>query len=147
MDWSPPSQRCGRAMSPALCSSIDARRSVRRTTHPLRSKPCRYAPTTKAQRYRQKTEATWQPTASGAEKTIFDVQSTDTDAPTYRNRDRVKARAAHEKDKNLEDCLARRHFTPLVFSVDGQKGVEATAAERVMLRLDIGCVVISGVIG
>ena len=55
--------------------------------------------------------------------TIFDVRITDTDAPTYRNRDPAKVLAAHEKemkDKYLEDCLARRrHFTPLVFSVDG----------------------------
>ena len=64
--------------------------------------------------------------------TIFDVRITDTDAPSYRNRDPAKVLAAHKKekmDKYLEDCLAcRRHFTPLVFSVDGLLGVEATAA-------------------
>jgi hypothetical protein len=64
--------------------------------------------------------------------TIFDVRITDTDAPTYRSRDPAKVLAAHEKekkDKYLADCLARRrHFTPLVFSVDGLRGVEATAA-------------------
>lgn len=38
--------------------------------------------------------------------TMFDVRITDTDAPTYRNRDPVKVLAAHEKekkDKYLED--------------------------------------------
>ena len=43
--------------------------------------------------------------------TIFDARITDTDAPTYRNRDAVKVLAAHEKekkDKYLEECLARR---------------------------------------
>ena len=34
-----------------------------------------------------------------------------------------------KKDKYLEPCLeCRHHFTPLVFSVDGLQGVEATAA-------------------
>jgi hypothetical protein len=72
--------------------------------------------------------------------TIFDVRITDTDAPSYRSRDPVKVLAAHEKekkDKYLEDCLTRRrHFTPLVFSVDGLRGVEATAAgNRLALML------------
>ena len=43
----------------------------------------------------------------------------------------VKVLVAHEKEKKdkYEDSLARRrHFTPLVFSVDGLRGVEATAA-------------------
>jgi hypothetical protein len=66
--------------------------------------------------------------------TIFDVRITDTDAPSYRNRDPVKVLAVQEKekkDKYLENCLARRrHFTPLVFSVDGLRGVEATAASN-----------------
>ena len=34
-----------------------------------------------------------------------------------------------KKDKYVPPCLKRRrHFTPLVFSVDGLRGVEATAA-------------------
>jgi len=63
---------------------------------------------------------------------IFDVRITDTDAPTYRSWDPTKVLAAHKKekkDKYLADCLARQcHFTPLVFSVDGLRGVKATAA-------------------
>ena len=66
---------------------------------------------------------------------IFNIRITDTDAPMYRNRDPIKVLAAHEKekkDKYLEDCLARRrHFTPLVFSIDGLRGVEATAASGI----------------
>jgi hypothetical protein len=42
--------------------------------------------------------------------------------------------AKHEKekkDKYVEHCLARRrHFTPLVFSVDGLRGAEAEAATK-----------------
>jgi hypothetical protein len=65
---------------------------------------------------------------------IFDIRVTDTDAPTYRGMDPHKVLAKHEKekkDKYLEHCLARRrHFTPLVFSVDGLRGTEADAASK-----------------
>ena len=65
---------------------------------------------------------------------IFDVRVTDTDAPSNRNTDPVKVLQRHEKekkDKYGELCIARRRtFTPLVFSVDGMNGEEATAASR-----------------
>ena len=66
--------------------------------------------------------------------TIFDARITDTDAPTYRGQDPAKVLAKHEKEKKekyLQPCLdRRRHFTPLVFSVDGLRGAEATAATK-----------------
>ena len=65
---------------------------------------------------------------------IFDVRITDTDAPTYRGQDPLTVLKRHEKEKKskyLEACVARRrHFTPLVFSVDGLQGPEATAASK-----------------
>ena len=62
--------------------------------------------------------------------TIFDVRIADTDAPTYRNRNPAKVLAAHakEKDKYLDSLARRRHFTPLMFSIHGLRGVKATAA-------------------
>ena len=55
--------------------------------------------------------------------TIFDVRITGTDAPTYRGQDPhkvLKKRETEKKKKYTEACQARRrHFTPLVFSVDG----------------------------
>jgi hypothetical protein len=65
---------------------------------------------------------------------IFDVPVTDTDAPSNRGLDPAKILKRHEKekrDKYLDLCLARRrHFTPLVFSVDGMRGGEAQAASK-----------------
>jgi hypothetical protein len=65
---------------------------------------------------------------------IFDIRVTDTDTPSARGLDPAKILKRHEKekrDKYLEPCLARRrHFTPLVFSVDGMRGVEAQAASK-----------------
>jgi hypothetical protein len=65
---------------------------------------------------------------------IFDIRVTDTDAHTYRALTPRKVLAKHEKekkDKYVEHCLARRrHFTPLVFSVDGLRGIEAEAASK-----------------
>ena len=65
---------------------------------------------------------------------IFDIRVTDTDAPSNRNQDPHKVLARHEKekkDKYVEPCLARRRtFTPLVFSVDGLRGAEASAASK-----------------
>ena len=66
--------------------------------------------------------------------TIFDVRVTDTDAPSSRGTDPKKVLQRHEnekKDKYQAACAERRrHFTPLVFSVDGMRGAEATAASR-----------------
>jgi hypothetical protein len=65
---------------------------------------------------------------------IFDVRVTDTDAPSHRNTPPEKVLQRHEKEKKAKYgalCIARRRtFTPLVFSVDGMQGVEATAASR-----------------
>jgi hypothetical protein len=65
---------------------------------------------------------------------IFDVRVTDTDAPSNRNSTPEKVLLRHEKEKKEKYgalCIARRRtFTPLVFSVDGMQGVEATAASR-----------------
>jgi hypothetical protein len=65
---------------------------------------------------------------------IFDVRVTDTDAPSHRNTAPEKVLQRHEKEKKDKYgalCIAqRRTFTPLVFSVDGLQGVEATAASR-----------------
>ena len=65
---------------------------------------------------------------------IFDVRITDTDQPTNRNTDPTKVLLRHEKEKKAKYgdlCIARRRtFTPLVFSVDGLLGKEATAASK-----------------
>jgi hypothetical protein len=65
---------------------------------------------------------------------IFDVRVTDTDAPSNRNTAPAKVLQRHEKEKKDKYgalCIARRRtFTPLVFSVDGMQGVEASAASR-----------------
>jgi hypothetical protein len=65
---------------------------------------------------------------------IFDVRVTDTDAPSNRGLDPAKILKKHEKEKQakyLAHCLARRrHFTPLVLSVDGLRGTETQAASK-----------------
>jgi hypothetical protein len=65
---------------------------------------------------------------------IFDVRITDTDQPSNRNTDPAKVLLRHEKEKKDKYgalCIARRRtFTPLVFSVDGLLGKEATAASK-----------------
>jgi hypothetical protein len=65
---------------------------------------------------------------------IFDIRVTDTDAPSNRNMAPERVLARHEKEKKTRYgalCIARhRSFTPLVFSVDGLQGEEATAASR-----------------
>jgi hypothetical protein len=70
---------------------------------------------------------------------IFDVRVTDTDAPSNRGQDPGKILRRHEKEKQgkyLDHCLARRrHFTPLVFSVDGMRGAEAQAASKRLASL------------
>jgi hypothetical protein len=66
--------------------------------------------------------------------TIFDIRVTDTDAQSYRGQEPLKVLANQEKAKKakyLDACVARRrHFTPLVFSVDGLRGPETTAAMK-----------------
>jgi hypothetical protein len=65
---------------------------------------------------------------------IFDVRITDTDQPTNRKIDPAKVLLRHEKEKKNKYgdlCIARRRtFTPLVFSIDGLLGKEATAASK-----------------
>ena len=71
--------------------------------------------------------------------TIFDVRVTDTDAISKTKSDPRRILAYHEKEKKtkyLDHCLARRrHFTPLVFSVDGLRGGEADAATKRLAAL------------
>ena len=66
--------------------------------------------------------------------TIFDITICDTDCLTYRNHSPESVLAGREKvkkRKHLAACLERRRtFTPLVFSVDGLRGSEATAASK-----------------
>jgi hypothetical protein len=65
---------------------------------------------------------------------VFDVRITDTDATTYRSQDPLKVLKRHEREKKTKYLAAcvdrRRHFTPLVFSVDGLQGPEASAASK-----------------
>jgi hypothetical protein len=65
---------------------------------------------------------------------IFDSRITQTDAPTYRGKDPAKVLADAESEKKakyLQACLdRRRHFTPMVYLVDGMTGDEARAAEK-----------------
>ena len=65
---------------------------------------------------------------------IFDIRVTDTDAASYRNKDPAKVLEAQEiekKKKYGEACRqSHKHFTPLVFSVDGLEGGEAMAARK-----------------
>ena len=65
---------------------------------------------------------------------IFDVRVTDTSTKSYRKKDLRKVLATQEKekkDKYLRKCLEKRkHFTPLVFSVDGMAGREAKKAMK-----------------
>ncbi|EJK61733.1 hypothetical protein THAOC_17726, partial [Thalassiosira oceanica] len=72
-------------------------------------------------------------TAPGT-KSIFDVRVTDPSAKSYRKKDARKVLETQEKekkDKYLRKCLERRkHFTPLVFSVDGMAGREAKKAMK-----------------
>jgi hypothetical protein len=71
--------------------------------------------------------------------TIFDIRITDTDARSFRTKDPSKVlgkQAKDKKDKYLEACTqSRRHFTPLVFSVDGLREKETVAASKRLARL------------
>jgi len=66
--------------------------------------------------------------------TIFDVRITDTDAASWRHMSTAKVLRRQEKekkDKYGDHCRnAHLDFTPLVFSVDGMEGTEATAARK-----------------
>jgi hypothetical protein len=65
---------------------------------------------------------------------IFDVRVAYTDTPYHQGQDPHKILAKHgreKKDMYVELCLARCWiFTPLVFSVDGLQGTEASAATK-----------------
>ena len=67
-------------------------------------------------------------------ETIFDIRITDADSKSQRNTTNEKVLAKHEKEKKKtygEACANRRkHFTPLVFTVDGMRGKEANAAMK-----------------
>ena len=66
--------------------------------------------------------------------TIFDVRVTDVDSASKSKQDPKKILAQQEREKKskyVEHCQARRrHFTPLVFSVDGLRGAEAESATK-----------------
>jgi hypothetical protein len=70
--------------------------------------------------------------------TIFNVRISDTDAASYSGLDPRKVLARQEKSKKEKygpPCAdRRRHFTPLVFSVDGLLGDEAQAASKRLAR-------------
>jgi len=63
---------------------------------------------------------------------IFDVQITDTQSRSYRNKDYQNVLAQQEREKKnlyLRPCLEmRKDFTPLVYSVNGIAGREAKNA-------------------
>ena len=65
---------------------------------------------------------------------LASIRITDTDQPTNRKIDPAKVLLRHEKEKKNKYgdlCIARRRtFTPLVFSIDGLLGKEATAASK-----------------
>ena len=99
----PLSQRCGRGMAPALCSSIDA----------FSDKPLIHS--SRDLRVRANSYITEVPPENRRDVAAHGFRITDTDALTNRNRDPLKVLAAHEKekkDKVLEDCLARLITSP-----------------------------------
>ena len=65
---------------------------------------------------------------------IFDVRVTDTDAASNASTDPAKVLKRHEAEKKRKyghRCeQSNRHFTPLVYSVDGLEGGEARAARK-----------------
>jgi hypothetical protein len=70
---------------------------------------------------------------------ISDVRVRDTDCKSNRGQDPAKILLANETEKRakyLEAILQRRkHFTPLVFSIDGLRGVEAAATSQKLASL------------
>ena len=65
---------------------------------------------------------------------IFDIRVTDLDNPSQRGLEPSRVLARHEAEKKRKyshHCeRQRRHFTPLVFSVDGLLGKECAAAQK-----------------
>jgi hypothetical protein len=65
---------------------------------------------------------------------IIDIQVMDTECPLQRGSDPgviLKHHEAEKKRKYLVHCERQhKHFTPLVFSVDGMMGVECDAARK-----------------
>ena len=70
---------------------------------------------------------------------VIDLRVTDTECRSYRNQDPeklLKKAEEEKKAKHLEACQERRrHFTPLVYSVDGMAGSETKAAEKRLAAL------------
>jgi hypothetical protein len=70
---------------------------------------------------------------------IFDIRVTDTECPSQRGMESKVILSRHEEEKKkkyLEHCVRqRKHFTPLVFSVDGLMGVECDAARKRLASL------------
>ena len=65
---------------------------------------------------------------------VFDVRITDTDTKSFGNKAPWKVLHQNEqkkKKKYLDLCHeAHRHFTPLVYSIDGMEDKEAIAASK-----------------
>jgi hypothetical protein len=121
---------CGSALSPSACSDEPLINTSRPAGGGAEDAPDVGAAVDPALRGDVGVRGFWKHGFS----TIFDVRICDTGAPSYRGQDPKKVLARHEKmkkDKYLAPCLERRrHFTPLVFSVDGMMGKEARAASR-----------------
>ena len=70
---------------------------------------------------------------------IFDIRITNTDCSSALRSDPVAVLTHHKNDKkqkHLQLCLDwRRHFTPLVFSINGHRGAEANAASKCLATL------------
>mmetsp|Transcript_13622 Transcript_13622/g.28127 ORF Transcript_13622/g.28127 Transcript_13622/m.28127 type:complete len:216 (+) Transcript_13622:278-925(+) len=65
---------------------------------------------------------------------IFDIRVTDTEAASHRNKDPAKVLRQQEEEKKRKYLIpcqqAHKHFTPLVYSVDGLEGKEAAAMRK-----------------
>jgi len=65
---------------------------------------------------------------------IFDIRITNTESGSHRNKDLTKCLASQEKIKKgkyEEACREeRKHFTPLVYSIDGMAGPKTRAAAK-----------------
>ena len=67
---------------------------------------------------------------------LFDIRVTNTECRTHRNKDPLKCLEGQEKDKKRKYETAcheqRKHFSPLVYSIDGMAGPMTRAAEKRM---------------
>ena len=76
---------------------------------------------------------------SGARTMVFDVRITDTDAKLYCKQDPLKILQSAEQAKKRKYQAAcqenHKDFTPLVFSVDGLRALEAVAAVKRLAAL------------